>query len=97
MAKKVSRKSVSNESGKIPYGLVSYIIGIVAIVEAFVSPFGGIILSIVGLVMIKKEDSELSIRGKKLNIVALVLGIIFLALTIVIAYTSLGNFLGGTA
>jgi len=55
MVAKTSSKEV--KSG-IPFGLISYVLGIVAIVEAFFSPFAGIVLSIIGIAFSKKENSD---------------------------------------
>ncbi len=82
-------KKGSTEKGISSYsGLISYVLGIVAIVEAFVSPFAGLILSIIGLVFSKKENSEFSYKGKRLNIIALIVSIVVLALTIFLAYNA---------
>ena len=56
-------------SAKDPFGLISYIIGIVAIVESFISPIAGMVLAVVGIVLSNKEDSNLSKKGKTINIV----------------------------
>jgi len=88
--KKVSKKSEPSVKSSLPSnsGLISYILGIVAIVEAFVSPFAGVVLSIIGLVFSRGENSELSQRGKRLNTVALIIGIVLLILTIILAFSS---------
>jgi len=83
MVTKTSSKEV--KSG-IPFGLISYVLGIVAIVEAFFSPFAGIVLSIIGIAFSKKENSDFSRKGKKLNLIALIVGIIVLILTVLVAY-----------
>ena len=84
MTKKVSKenKVISNA------GFISYILGIVSIVQAFFSPFTGIILSIIGLFFSSKENSDFSIKGKKLNTIALIIGIIVLGITVYVTYVA---------
>jgi len=90
VTKKVSKQVKVNMSSvqDLHVGLIAYIIGIVAIVQAFVSPFSGIILSIIGLVFSKKEDSTFSNKGRTLNTIALIIGILVLILTIFVAYNA---------
>ncbi len=84
----VKRKISKKVSREIPFGLISYIVGIFALVEAFISPFAGIIFSIIGLVFSNKENSVISSRGKRLSIIALIISIIILILTVLIAYNA---------
>ena len=67
---------------KIDFGTSGYILGILSIILAVVSPLAGLVTGIVGLVMSRKEKTELSKRGKKLNIVGIVLSTIFLAVSL---------------
>jgi uncharacterized membrane protein len=85
------KKSVDN---KVSFALVSYILGIVAIVEAIISPLAGVVFAIIGLVFAKKENSSLARRANKLNIIALVIGIIFLVLIFVITYLQIPQLSG---
>ena len=77
-------------SKKDPFGLISYIVGIVAIVESFISPLAGMILAIVGIVLSKREISDLSRKGRRLNIIALIIGLVILILTLVLTYQAGG-------
>jgi heme O synthase-like polyprenyltransferase len=72
MAKKeVTKVKASN------YGLIAYILGIIAIVESLFSPLAGVALGIIGITFSVKEASKLAKRAKILNIVGIVLGVIF--------------------
>ena len=86
--KKVVRKEISEGRG-INFGLIAYIISIVAIVEAFFSPFAGVVLSIIGLSFSKGNLSPLGRKAKTLSIIALIIGIIVLVISILFSYTSL--------
>jgi len=84
----VTKKSSKGSFSGMNSGLIAYILGIVAIVEAFVSPVAGLVLSIIGLVFSNKENNQYSERGKKLNIIALIVSIVVLVLTVVLAYNA---------
>jgi lysylphosphatidylglycerol synthetase-like protein (DUF2156 family) len=92
----VRKKAVRNseENKKIDYGIVSFILGIVAIVEAFISPFTGVILSIIGLSFLNKTPIELRKKSKRLNIIALVIGAILVILSLILTYTTIMSGLG---
>ena len=47
---------------KVDFGTLSYLLGILSMVFAFVSPFGGLIIGIIGIVQSKKHGSE---KGKR--------------------------------
>jgi uncharacterized membrane protein len=79
---------------KLNFGLIAYILGIVAVVEALVSPFAGIVLGIVGLVFSKKENSGLATKAKKLSIIALVIGVILFILSLILAYVDVYSLIG---
>jgi len=91
MVKSVSKKV---ESKGIPYDLISYVLGIVALVEAFVSPVTGFVLSIIGLTFSRREASALSTKGKRLNTIALVVGALLLILTLVFYLFDFSSFAG---
>jgi predicted small integral membrane protein len=65
--------------------IVSYILGIISIVMAFISSYGlgGIIFGIIGIFYSKKQKTDLSRRAKKLSIIGLVIGIILFILSLV--------------
>jgi len=60
---------------------VAYIFGIISIVMAIFLPTAGVVFGIIGLVQNKEEKSK---KAKKLNIIGIVLGIIFLVLSIIL-------------
>lgn len=61
-------------AGKIDFGSISYVLGILSIVFAFFSPFAGLVLGIIGLVQSNKLKLK---KAKKLNIIGIILGAIF--------------------
>ena len=63
------------------FGIVSYILGILSIVFAFVTPLAGIIVGIIGIIQSKKHKSEFSVKGKKLSTIGLVLSVIVMIVT----------------
>jgi predicted small integral membrane protein len=65
--------------------IVSYILGIISIVMAFISSYGlgGIIFGIIGIFYSKKQKTDLSRRAKKLSIIGLVIGIILFVFSLV--------------
>ena len=79
---------------KLNFGLIAYILGIVAVVEALVAPFAGIVLGIVALVFSKKENSDLATKAKKLSIIALVIGVVLFILSLIIAYADIYSLVG---
>ena len=91
MVKSVSEKVKSKD---IPFASISYVLGIVALVEAFVSPAAGLVLSIIGLVFSKKDNSNLSLLGKRLNMIALIVSVVFLILAIVLYFVDLSAVAG---
>ena len=79
MAKK-TKKVVKKK--KVNYEMPAFILGILSIVFAFVSPLAGVILGIVGLVQSKRQSTILSKKAKKLNIIGIVIGAIILIATV---------------
>jgi heme/copper-type cytochrome/quinol oxidase subunit 2 len=74
------------------YGEVAYILGIVSLVFAFISPVAGLIIGIIGFSHGKKEKTALAERGKKLSRLAIIISIIILAITIAVAvYTGVSS------
>ena len=77
--------------------IVSYTLGIVSIITAFLTSFGlgGIIFGIIGLVQSKKQKTDLSKKAKKLNTLGLILGIIIFVIsfitTIYLTIKGVGN------
>jgi hypothetical protein len=67
---------------------VAYILGIVSLVLAFFQPFPAIIIGIVGLVQNRKEKNK---TAKILNILAIIIGIIMLAVIIAISIYGVMN------
>ena len=58
--------------------IISYVMGVISIVMAFLTSFGlgGIIIGIIGLIQSKKQKTELSKKAEKLNLIGLILGIV---------------------
>jgi len=74
-----------DKENKIDFSQISYIIGVLSIVFAFLSPFAGVILGIIGLIQSSKQKNILSKKAKKLNIIGIIVGVIILALAIFIS------------
>jgi len=73
---------------KIDLASVSYVLGILSIVFAFVSPLAGLVLGIIGLVQSNKYKLG---RSKKLNIIGIILSIIFIIISIIAIIYSVSN------
>ena len=69
----------------------SYIIGVVAIIISVFNPLPGIVLGIVGLSQSLRQKNEISNSAKKLNIIAIIIGIIFVALSIILSVLGITN------
>ena len=74
------------------YGFASYILGIISIVLAVISPPSGLILGIIGLTFSKKEKSEVARRGEKFSKIAIIISVIFFALSLLAGYFISQNF-----
>lgn len=87
--KKVSKKvEVKNDFSFNP-GFIAYIIGIIAIVESIVSPMAGIILAIIGLSFANKGEGRISVKAKKYNLIALIIGVVvFIAILIATSFSA---------
>ena len=72
---------------RIDLGSVSYVLGILSIVFAFMSPFAGLIFGIVGVVQSNRAKSK---RSKRLNIIGIILSVIFIILSIIAIIYSAG-------
>ncbi len=73
---------------KIDFKSVSYVLGILSIVFAFISPMAGLILGIIGLVQAKKQKA---LRAKRLNIIGIILSVIFLIISAVVLVYSVAS------
>jgi uncharacterized membrane protein len=87
MAKKVVKKTADKKTD-VNFPLVAYILGIVSIVQAFISPISGIAFAIIGLVFTKKQKDSISKKAYKLNLIGLILGIVFFALVILASFVN---------
>ena len=67
------------------FGEVAYILGIVSIVMAVVSPLAGLVIGIIGFNFGKKNNTPLSMKGRKLSRIGIIISVIWLV--IVIAFT----------
>ena len=65
---------------KVDFSTISYLLGILSIVFAFVLPFAGLVLGIVGIVQSSKLKFQ---KAKKLNMIGIILSAIFIAVTII--------------
>ena len=72
--------------------LSGYVIGIVALVLAFFSPYAGLVLGIIGLVQSSKQKNDLSKKGKIFSIIAIIVSAVFIAVSIYL-YIKQGNLL----
>ena len=72
-------------SEKIDFASVSYVLGILSIVFAFVSSWGigGIVLGIIGLTLNKRVGSK---SARKMSLIGLVLGIIIFLINVIATY-----------
>ena len=70
--------------------LSGYVIGIVALVLAFFSPFAGLVLGIIGLVQSSKQKNELSKKGKIFSIIAIIVSVILIVASVYL-YIIQGN------
>ena len=73
-------------AGKIDFGSISYVLGILSIVFAFFSPFAGLILGIIGLIQSNKLKLQ---KAKRLNIIGIVLSAIFSILQVILQILTL--------
>ena len=69
---------------------VSYTVGIISIVLAFFQPLAGLILGVIGFNHSKKQKTDLSKRAKKFSIIGIILGFIFLVVSILAMVLNLG-------
>ena len=76
-------------AGKIDFGSISYVLGILSLVFAFFSPFAGLIFGIIGLVQSNKLKLQ---KAKRLNIIGIILSAIF---TIIQVYLQIQVLTGG--
>ncbi len=70
---------------KEDFGEVAYILGIISIVLAVINPLAGLIIGIIGFNHGKKDKTSLSMKGKKLSTIGIILSIIWLVVVIVLA------------
>ena len=68
------------EKLNLDFPTVAYVIGIVSIVQSFISPIAGIAFGIIGISFSKKKKNPISKVAFKLNLIGLIIGcIIFVA------------------
>jgi cytochrome bd-type quinol oxidase subunit 1 len=63
----------------------SFIISILGIVFAVFNPLAGVVLGIIGLSQSVKQKDAISLKAKKMSIIAIVVGVIVLILSIIAA------------
>ncbi len=71
---------------KYDFSNVCYTLGIVSIVMAFFQPIAGIVFGIIGLVLGKRQQTPISLRGKKFSIIGLVLSIIIAIIYVLVTF-----------
>ena len=69
---------------KEDFSVVSYILGIISIVLAFFTPLAGLIFGIIGFVQSKKQNTGLSKKARKYNIIGMVLSAILFTITVLV-------------
>ena len=72
----------------------SYIIGIVAIVLSVFNPLPGVVLGIIGLVQSSRQKNDVSVKAKKYNIIAIILGLVFIAVSVILSLSGLTSLTG---
>ena len=88
--KKKSKESVLNLEDS-QRNIISYILGIVSIVMAFLSPIVGVIFGIIGLTQGKGDKTKIYNRAKRLNIIGIILGVALFILTVVVFSSGMGQ------
>ncbi len=74
------------------HDLTAYILGIISIIMAFFNSLAGIVFGIVGIFQSRKQNTDLSKKAMRLNIIGIVLSIVlFIFLVILIAYLESKN------
>ena len=87
MAKKVVKEQ--KKKLNLDFSFAAYLLGIIAVVDSFISPIAGVIFGIIGLVFSKKEKNEISRKAKILNIIGIVVGTIFFLFSIALLFVQL--------
>jgi uncharacterized membrane protein len=87
MVKKAVKKTVDKKTD-INFPLVAYILGIVSIVQAFISPISGIAFAIIGLVFSKNKKDSVSKNAYKLNLIGLIIGMVFFVIVILASFAN---------
>ena len=73
---------------KIDIATVTYVLGILSIVFAFVSPIAGLILGIIGFTQSKKHGVS---KVRKLNTIGIILSIVFLIISVIALIYSINS------
>lgn len=87
MKKSVQEKSKpeSVSSKNIPYGLISYILGLLSIFFSLFTDLGiaGIIMGVIGFSHSRKANDELARKGRLFSIIGIVIGLVILIVSII--------------
>ena len=86
----VMKKKVKIKREKLNFEIPAYVLGIIAIVQAFFSPIIAVVLSIIGLVFSYRQKTEFSRRARILNYVGLGISLLIIILGIIF-YIKLGG------
>ena len=79
---------MAEKTDKIDIASVSYVLGILSIVFAFVSPVAGLILGLISLTQSKKHGVS---RAKRLSTIGIILSIVFLIISIIALFYSINS------
>lgn len=77
--------------------VVGYTLGIISIVLAFFTPIAGLVFGIIGHGQVRKQNTELSKKARKLNLIGIVISVIILILTVVVLFYSVDSNLNSIA
>ena len=83
--KKEVKKSEDTVKG---LGIVGYVLGILSVVFALISPLAGLVMGIVGIVHTNRNQGVLAKRSRILNIIGIVASFIMAILAVYISYSS---------
>ena len=71
--------------------VVSYVLGILSIVFAFLTPAAGLILGIIGFIQSKKLKTSLGRKARKFNTIGIILSVIILIISTILIFYSIAK------
>lgn len=73
-------------------GEFAYVFGIISIVLAFFTPVAGLIFGIIGMVQSNRSKTPLSLKGKKLSKIGIILSVLMIIIVMAIGiYTGISS------